>query len=150
MADVLTAQAGPAPAVAVLEDLHWADTSTCDLLVFLARALRETAVLILTTFRSDEPEPGVAPTAMLTELTRCWRRCAACRSPGWSPGSTMRWCALRRGVVSMDELPVLSSPYATAEQSAFRDGARTSGDSLFPGVRLPQIGKSPLERGRGV
>ncbi len=39
----------------VLEDLHWADTSTLDLVVFLAHNLDDRRVLLLATYRADEP-----------------------------------------------------------------------------------------------
>jgi predicted ATPase len=42
------------PVVLILEDVHWADRATCDLLSFLARNLRQAAVLLVVTFRSDE------------------------------------------------------------------------------------------------
>jgi predicted ATPase/DNA-binding CsgD family transcriptional regulator len=71
VANALTS--GPAPTVAVVEDLHWADTSTRDLLVYLARALHDAAVLMVGTVRSDEPEPAGPLAAMLTELTRSGR-----------------------------------------------------------------------------
>ena len=41
------------PLVMVIEDVHWADRATCDLLSFLVRNLRQAAVLLLVTFRSD-------------------------------------------------------------------------------------------------
>ena len=42
------------PAVLVVEDVHWADRSTCDLLSFLVRNIRQARVLLVVTFRSDE------------------------------------------------------------------------------------------------
>lgn len=39
------------PVILFLEDLHWADASTCDLLVYLGQRLRGAAVLILGTYR---------------------------------------------------------------------------------------------------
>jgi DNA-binding SARP family transcriptional activator len=42
-----------APVVLVLEDLHWADGSTLDLLAFLAHAVHEERVLIVATWRHD-------------------------------------------------------------------------------------------------
>ena len=43
------------PLVLVVEDLHWADRSTRDLLAFLARNLRRERVLLVVTYRNDEP-----------------------------------------------------------------------------------------------
>ena len=42
-----------APVVLVLEDLHWADASTLDLLAFLAHAVQDGRVLIVATWRHD-------------------------------------------------------------------------------------------------
>ena len=39
----------------VVEDLHWADQSTRDLLAFLVRNLRRERVLLVVTYRNDEP-----------------------------------------------------------------------------------------------
>jgi DNA-binding CsgD family transcriptional regulator/tetratricopeptide (TPR) repeat protein len=43
------------PVALIVEDLHWADHSTRDLLVFLARNLRRERVLVVVSYRSDEP-----------------------------------------------------------------------------------------------
>jgi tetratricopeptide (TPR) repeat protein len=45
---------GLTPLVLVVEDLHWADRSTRDLLAFLVRNLRRERVLLVVTYRSDE------------------------------------------------------------------------------------------------
>jgi DNA-binding CsgD family transcriptional regulator/tetratricopeptide (TPR) repeat protein len=45
----------PAPLVLVVEDLHWADRSTRDLLAFLVRNLRRERLLLVVTYRNDEP-----------------------------------------------------------------------------------------------
>lgn len=42
------------PVLFGIEDLHWADQSTLDLIAFLVRSLRDTRVLLLATYRSDE------------------------------------------------------------------------------------------------
>jgi hypothetical protein len=52
---LLTGCAASAPVLLVLEDLHWADTSTLDLVVFLAHNLDGRPVLLLATYRADEP-----------------------------------------------------------------------------------------------
>ena len=51
---VLAERATSAPVLLVLEDLHWADTSTLDLVVYLAHNLDDHPVLLLPTYRADE------------------------------------------------------------------------------------------------
>jgi len=51
---VFTRVAAERPLVLVIEDLHWADRSTLDLVVFFARSLRNTRVLLVLSYRSDE------------------------------------------------------------------------------------------------
>jgi predicted ATPase len=47
-------RAAAAPLLLVLEDLHWADASTLDLVVFLAHNLDDRRLLLLATYRADE------------------------------------------------------------------------------------------------
>ncbi|NUP53602.1 MAG: AAA family ATPase, partial [Catenulispora sp.] len=54
----------------VLEDLHWADRSTRDLLGFLARSLRESRVLVAATYRTDDLHRGHPLRPFLAELDR--------------------------------------------------------------------------------
>jgi DNA-binding CsgD family transcriptional regulator len=42
------------PVLVLIEDLHWADQSTLELIAFLVRSLREARVLLVATYRSDE------------------------------------------------------------------------------------------------
>ncbi|MEU4218544.1 AAA family ATPase [Actinoplanes sp. NPDC026623] len=51
---LITRLAARQPLLLIIEDLHWADRSTRDLVVFLVRTLRELGVLLLLTYRSDE------------------------------------------------------------------------------------------------
>ena len=44
------------PQVVVVEDAHWADEATMDLLVFLGRRIAETSALLVVTYRDDELE----------------------------------------------------------------------------------------------
>jgi DNA-binding NarL/FixJ family response regulator len=57
--EVLTGLAAQAPVLLVLEDLHWADESSRELLDFLAVRLREQPIMVVTTLRDDELSGGV-------------------------------------------------------------------------------------------
>jgi DNA-binding CsgD family transcriptional regulator/tetratricopeptide (TPR) repeat protein len=63
---------GRRPVVLVVEDAHWADRSTLDLLVFLIRMARQERLLILATYRSDELRPQHPLRTALAELDRSW------------------------------------------------------------------------------
>ena len=58
------------PLIVVLEDLHWSDPATSDLLVFLVRSLRRGRVVVVGTFRTDDLAGGDALLVRLAELTR--------------------------------------------------------------------------------
>jgi DNA-binding CsgD family transcriptional regulator len=59
-----------APLLLVIEDLHWADRSTRDLVAFLAASLRSGRVLLVLTFRSDELDRRHPLRGLLGELAR--------------------------------------------------------------------------------
>ena len=50
----LVAECDPAPAVVVLEDLHWADEASLDVLRLLARRVANAGLLVIGTYRDDE------------------------------------------------------------------------------------------------
>jgi DNA-binding CsgD family transcriptional regulator len=52
--DFLVAVSADRPMLLLLEDLHWADSASLDLLRFLARALASLPLLLLVTYRADE------------------------------------------------------------------------------------------------
>jgi DNA-binding CsgD family transcriptional regulator/tetratricopeptide (TPR) repeat protein len=58
------------PLLWVMEDLHWADRSTRDLVAFLAALLRSGRVLVVGTFRSDELDRRHPLRRLLGELAR--------------------------------------------------------------------------------
>ena len=70
VADLLERESSAQPIVLVIEDLHWADRSTRELLAFLARALRDVPVLIVATYRSDELHRSHPLRPFLAELSR--------------------------------------------------------------------------------
>ena len=55
---VLDRLSADAVVVLVLEDLHWADESTLDLMAYLAHAVPGRRVLFVASYRSDEAGPG--------------------------------------------------------------------------------------------
>lgn len=59
-----------APQVICVEDVHWADRSTQDLIVFLIRNLRHAPVVFVITYRSDEVRQGQHGMGFLVELQR--------------------------------------------------------------------------------
>src|SRR5579872_4652013 len=58
------------PVVLMIEDLHWADRSTRDLLTFLVAGLRSSPVLLVGTYRTDALVPTHPLHAWLGELLR--------------------------------------------------------------------------------
>src|SRR5580693_2167217 len=66
---LLAELAARAPLVLVLEDLHWADESSRELLAFLAVRLREVPVLLAATLREEDLDGGTR--RWLAEIERC-------------------------------------------------------------------------------
>ena len=58
------------PVLLVLEDIHWADRSTRDLLAFLARNLSRERVLLVATYRTDELHRRHPLRGLLAEVER--------------------------------------------------------------------------------
>ncbi|HVX46606.1 MAG TPA: AAA family ATPase [Mycobacteriales bacterium] len=59
-----------APLVLVVEDLHWADRSTRELLVFITRSLHSARVLLIASYRSDDVGRKHPLRPLLAELGR--------------------------------------------------------------------------------
>src|SRR5204862_3766389 len=51
---LLDALRASAPSVAVIEDAHWADPATLDVLRLLARRVEQAGVVVVVTYRDDE------------------------------------------------------------------------------------------------
>jgi tetratricopeptide (TPR) repeat protein len=67
---VLVGRSERSPVVLVLEDLHWADRATRDLVAFLARTLRAVRVTLAVSYRSDELHRRHPLRPLLAELVR--------------------------------------------------------------------------------
>jgi predicted ATPase len=61
---------GSRPTVIVLEDLHWADEATLDVLRLLGRRMDAVQALVLATYRDDELGNGQPLRVVLGELAR--------------------------------------------------------------------------------
>jgi predicted ATPase len=72
---VIQRLAAEQPLMLVIEDLHWADRSTLDLVALLVRALRGVRVLLVITLRSDELHRGHS----LRPLVTGWERVRSVR-----------------------------------------------------------------------
>jgi DNA-binding CsgD family transcriptional regulator/tetratricopeptide (TPR) repeat protein len=133
---LLADRAASAPVLLVLEDLHWADTSTLDLVVFLTHNLEERPILLLATYRADEP-----PTAeRMRRLADRVRR----------SGSAL---VLELGPLERDELTALLAARADASPpSALMDAivARSEGNPFFAEELLAAAGDGGGELPRGL
>jgi DNA-binding CsgD family transcriptional regulator len=67
---MLSELAAASPVLLVLEDLHWADRSTRDLVTFLSRALHRERLAIVVTYRTDDIYRRHPLRPVVAELTR--------------------------------------------------------------------------------
>ncbi len=67
---MLTELAAAAPVLLILEDLHWADQSTRDLVTFLSRMLHSERLAVLATYRSDDMHRRHPLRPLVAELLR--------------------------------------------------------------------------------
>lgn len=70
VADVLTAGAGPARGVVFIDDAHWMDESSREVLAFLIRRLRVRPLCVLLTWRTEEVPPAHPLRRMLSDAHR--------------------------------------------------------------------------------
>ena len=68
--DYLAALAARQPLVLLLDDLHWADPASLDLLRAVGRQLAGLPLLLLATYRDDEPTGGQPLAGVLPALVR--------------------------------------------------------------------------------
>ena len=129
---LLEALAEPLPLMLVVEDVHWADHPTRDLLSFLVRNLRHTAVLLVVTFRSAELHATDPLRPLLAELTRM-------------PGVTrIELARLSRGQATAQLEGILGRPPESAVTNAvyqrgggnplFTEALVSAGGTVSPGV----------------
>ena len=113
---LLTDRAANAPVLLTLEDLHWADTSTLDLVVYLAHHLHERPILLLATYRADEVSSAHRMHRLADGVQRC--------------GSALH---LELGPLDRHEMTALLAAHADAPPAALSDAitARCEGNPFF-------------------
>ena len=132
---LLTERAASTPVLLVLEDLHWADTSTLDLVVYLAHNLDDRPVLVVATYRADESSSAERMRRLAEGAQRS--------------GSAL---VLELGPLSHDQLTELlvhadaSLPATVADTIV----ARAEGNPFFAEELLAAAGEGPGELPTGV
>ena len=107
------------PLVIVLEDLHWSDFATLDVLSLFARGSQKASVLILASYRPADTIAGGHPVRRMHQDLEIHGRCRELRLDRLSRGEVERHLALRFG---NEELAL------TLSEPLFK---RTQGQPLF-------------------
>src|SRR5918999_3192 len=136
-ADVLVRAAADRTTVVVIEDIHWADASTLDLLRFLTRGLISERLLVVLTFRSDELHRRHPLVPFLGELL------VAASHEGRFPGSLREVLAVRIGALSAEARAVVGVAAAVGRPTDDALLARVAGLS---GDRVVEALRETIER----
>lgn len=105
VASFLGTVAAPGGLVLALDDIHWADGASCDLLIHVARRLQASPLLIVAAYRDGEVEDNAALMRALAELNR--RRLSVTLRLG--PLSAEESAALASGLLRGDVAPEVSA-----------------------------------------
>ncbi|WP_165555723.1 helix-turn-helix transcriptional regulator [Kribbella pittospori] len=130
---LLTERADSAPVLLVLEDLHWADTSTLDLVVYLAQYVDDRPVLLVGTYRADERSSAERMLRLANGVRRS--------------GSAL---LVDLGPLDRDELATLVASYAVPPRTAaFADTivVRSEGNPFFAQELIAAARDGGLPRG---
>jgi DNA-binding CsgD family transcriptional regulator len=143
--DVLILIERAAPVTVVIEDLHWADASSLELLAFLVRNLRRRGVLLIVTYR-----PGEADRGLIASLSRGHYRIEPAplnadeiamlltARLGHAPGAGVAREIHRRS----EGIPLFAE--------ALADGGTQAGDLLLAGVRALPDGTQQILRAAAI
>jgi DNA-binding CsgD family transcriptional regulator len=121
---VLRELRGPAPTIFVLEDVHWADEATLDVLRLLAGRVQAVPAVLIASYRDDQLDRADPLRIMLGELPR-----------------RQTFARLKLPALSPEAVAQLASPYAVDAVELYR---KTSGNPFFvvealaaPGEDIP-------------
>jgi DNA-binding CsgD family transcriptional regulator len=133
--DVLRRVARTRPLAIVLEDVHWADEATLDLLTYAVRRLGSEPLLLLVTYRSDELHRLHRLVPVLAELRRA-RLVEEVRLPPLSRAATAALIQMGLGLAH--------PPDARLRDEVFE---RCEGNPYFTEEVLRAIPREVIERG---
>ena len=147
--ELLAGLAARSPLVLVLEDLHWADDSSRELLAFLAVRLRDQPVMLVGTLREEElagERPAMARRAGAPapgDPAAAGRGWPTARSPSWSPACSRpappartgwrRWSAPRTATRCTPGNSLTPAPQARPPRSPMPCWPRPRGSPRRPG-----------------
>ena len=146
MAQTLAAIAADAPLVLLLEDLHWSDASTLNLIAALARRTEPARLLILGTYRPVEMLAGDHPLRALKQELELHRHCHELRLKPLSETEVATY--LKRRFAND------GSQFSGLAPAIYR---RTEGNALFMvnvvdylAAQGPQLDASKIEAPRNI
>jgi len=113
---MLAELASAAPVLLVLEDLHWADRSTRDLVTFLSRVLHRERIALAVTYRTDDLHRRHPLRPVVAELQRLPSVTAIDLRPLSAAAMAEHLTALSGGVLTW---PVLDQVISRAEGNAY-------------------------------
>jgi DNA-binding CsgD family transcriptional regulator len=135
------------PVVAVLEDLHWADAATLDLVKFIGRRIRQVPALLVLTYRDDELGPRHPLRIVLGDLatSAALRRMSL---PPLSPTAVKTLVAGRALDAAALHRQTGGNPFFVTEALASREAGipHTVRDAVLArAARLSPAGRAALE-----
>jgi DNA-binding CsgD family transcriptional regulator/tetratricopeptide (TPR) repeat protein len=144
---MLAELAAAAPVLLLLEDLHWADRSTRDLVTFLSRVLHREAVAVVVTYRTDDLHrrhplrPVVAELQRLPSVTaidlRPLSATAMAEHLTALSGGTLTWPVLDRVISRAEGNAYYAEELLTAAPAGLPDGRPAAGADVDSSTGLP-------------
>lgn len=122
-ARALSDLASATPVLVAIEDLHWADEATLELVPYLARKLRDERILLVGTYRSDELHRLHPLNHLLAELAR-GRLAEEVRLRRLSEDET---AAVIRGALKLGRAPTTAFRQAIFERCEGNPGSARGG-----------------------
>jgi len=113
---MLSDLAEASPVLLILEDLHWADRSTRDLVTFLSRVLHRERLAIVVTYRTDDLHRRHPLRPVLVELTRLPSVTTVALGPLSASAMAEHLTSLSGGVLDTE---ILDSVITRAEGNAY-------------------------------